>query len=61
MASKAIIEVCSEGFEITVLPAAKAAEICPIVIASGKFHGLIHKTVPLGSKSKILSSPVGPL
>ena len=56
-----MIEVCSEGLEITVLPAAKAAAICPTVIARGKFHGLMHKTVPFGPYSKILSSPVGPL
>ena len=51
----------AEGLEIIVLPPAKAAAICPIVIAKGKFHGLMHKTVPFGPYSKILSSPVGPL
>ena len=61
MASKARIGVCSEGLEITVFPAAKAAAICPKVIARGKFHGLIHKTIPFEPYSKILSSPVGPL
>ncbi len=36
--------VSSAGFASTVLPAASAAATCPVKIASGKFHGLMHAT-----------------
>ena len=42
------IEVCSEGLAITLLPHARAADICPIRIATGKFQGLMHKNFPFG-------------
>jgi hypothetical protein len=35
----AISGVCSAGFASTLLPAASAAAICPVKIASGKFQG----------------------
>ena len=44
----AISGVCSAGFARTLLPAASAAAIWPVKIASGKFHGLIHTTGPSG-------------
>ena len=44
-----MIEVCSAGLAITVLPASKAETICPIKIAIGKFQGLIEKMTPLPS------------
>ena len=45
-ASLAMRGVCSAGFASTVLPAPKAATICPTNIANGKFHGEMATTVP---------------
>ncbi len=44
----AISDVCSAGFARTLLPAASAAAIWPVKMASGKFHGLIQTTGPNG-------------
>ena len=52
--------MCSDGFAITLLPQDSAADICPISIATGKFHGLIHKNLPFGVYKILFSSPVGP-
>jgi len=38
--------VCSAGLATTALPAASAAVICPVKIASGKFHGLMQTKTP---------------
>ena len=38
--------VCSAGLASTVLPAASAAAICPVKMASGKFQGLMQATTP---------------
>ena len=52
--------MCSDGLTITLFPHTSAAEIWPIRIATGKFHGLIHKNLPFGVYVIIFSSPVGP-
>ena len=59
-ASKAINGVSSAGFAITVLPAMRAAEICPAKMASGKFQGLMHTNTPRPCRLNSLDSPVGP-
>ena len=46
----AIKLVCSAGLAITVLPVTMAAATWPKNIASGKFHGLIHRITPRASK-----------
>ncbi len=48
-ARNAIKGVCSAGLASTTLPAASAALISPVKIASGKFHGLMHTTGPSAS------------
>ena len=48
MAWAAISGVCSAGLASTVLPAASAAATWPVKMASGKFQGLMHSTVPSG-------------
>ena len=45
---KAVSGVNSDGFSITVHPAAKAAETLRVTIAKGKFHGVIATTTPTG-------------
>ncbi|OIQ81086.1 hypothetical protein GALL_371540 [mine drainage metagenome] len=52
-AQSAISGVCSAGLASTTLPAASAAAICPVKIASGKFHGLIATTGPSGRCSAL--------
>ena len=47
-ARAAISAVCSAGFASTQLPAANAAAICPVKIASGKFHGEMQTMMPSG-------------
>ena len=47
-ARAAINGVCSAGLAITALPAASAAEIWPVKIARGKFHGLMQTIGPRG-------------
>ena len=59
-AAKATKGVCSAGLATTLLPATKAATICPMKIASGKFQGLIATNTPRGRKRNWLLSPVGP-
>ena len=41
--------VCSAGFERTALPAASAALIWPVKMASGKFQGLMQTITPRGA------------
>ena len=41
--------VCSAGLASTGFPAASAAAIWPVKIASGKFHGLMQTASPSGS------------
>ena len=43
-----MIGVCSAGLASTALPAARAAAIWPVKIASGKFHGLMQVQMPRG-------------
>ncbi len=50
-AAAAISGVCSAGFASTGLPAASAAPTSPTKIASGKFHGEIATTGPIGTIS----------
>jgi len=40
--------VSSDGFSTTVLPAASAGPIFQLVNISGKFHGTICPTTPIG-------------
>ena len=61
IASAAINGVCSAGFASTALPAASAAAIWPVKIASGKFHGLMHTKVPRPRSSRWFVSPTGPV
>lgn len=53
--------VCRRGFASTALPAASAAAIWPVKIASGKFHGLMHTKVPRPRSSRWFVSPTGPV
>ena len=43
------VGVCSAGFTITQQPAARAGAIFQEAISSGKFHGMIWPTTPMGS------------
>ena len=47
-AAAAIRGVCSAGLAATALPAASAATTWPVKMATGKFHGLMTPTTPLG-------------
>src|SRR5690625_3623721 len=44
----AVIGLSLDGLIITVHPAAKAGAIFRVIIASGKFHGVIAATTPTG-------------
>ena len=52
--------VAGAGFATTALPATSAAVICPVKIASGKFHGLMQTNTPRPWSESVLRSPVGP-
>ena len=41
--------VCDAGLETTVQPAASAGPTLRVIIAEGKFHGVIEATTPTGS------------
>ena len=41
--------VCEAGLSTTVQPAAIAGPALRVIIASGKFHGVMHATTPIGS------------
>ena len=41
--------VCDAGFSTTAHPAAIAGPAFRVIIASGKFHGVMHATTPIGS------------
>src|SRR5207237_10523984 len=41
--------VCDAGFNTTVQPAAMAGPALRVIIASGKFHGVMQATTPIGS------------
>src|SRR3546814_20064353 len=56
----AIKGVCSAGFAMTALPAARAAATCPVKIESGKFQGLIATKTPRPARRRLFASPVGP-
>ena len=53
-----ICGVISEGFKITVLPAAIAETKGPKVRFSGKFHGEIIRQTPLGSYTYQEEEPI---
>ncbi len=55
-----MIGVCSAGLASTGLPAASAAAIWPVKMASGKFHGAMAANGPRARSSMVLVSPVGP-
>ncbi len=59
-AAAAISGVCSAGLATTALPAASAAAIWPVKIASGKFHGEMQAKTPRPRNSISLRSPAGP-
>ena len=40
--------VCDAGFTTTVQPAAIAGPALRVIIASGKFHGVMHAATPIG-------------
>ena len=52
-ASKATSGVCSAGLAATLLPAASAAAIWPMKIASGKFHGEMQTKTPRPIRRKL--------
>jgi hypothetical protein len=41
--------VCDAGFRTTAQPAAIAGPALRVIIASGKFHGVMQATTPIGS------------
>ena len=47
------------GFRTTVLPSASAGAIFHMAWSSGKFHGVIAPTTPIGSRS-VISNASGP-
>ena len=53
----AVSGVSSAGFSTIVLPAASAGAIFHDAIASGKFHGVISPTTPIGSRNVIAIPP----
>ncbi|CFO26651.1 Uncharacterised protein [Staphylococcus aureus] len=46
--------VFTAGLQIMVQPAAKAGAIFRVIIAAGKFHGVIAPTTPTGNLSIII-------
>ena len=60
LADQAMPGVCSAGLASTPLPVTSAALTCPVKIASGKFHGLMHTKTPRPCRLSWLRSPVGP-
>ncbi len=58
-AAAAISVDCSAGLATTALPAASAAAICPVKIASGKFHGEMQANTPRPRSASVFASPVG--
>ena len=48
MSLAAMTDDCSAGFMIAVLPVTSAAEVMPVKIARGKFHGAMTTTTPRG-------------
>ncbi len=53
----AVSGVSSAGLSTTVLPAASAGASFQAAIASGKFHGVISATTPIGSRKVIATPP----
>ncbi len=56
-AAAATSGVSSAGLAMTALPAASAAAIWPVKIATGKFHGLMQTIVPSGGWVALAKSP----
>ena len=48
---RAVSDVSSAGFSTTVQPQAKAGAIFHMPIISGKFHGTMAATTPMGSRT----------
>ena len=59
-AAKPISGVCPAGLATAALPEASAAAICPVKIASGKFHGADAGKNPRPCSDSSFRSPVGP-
>ena len=58
--ASAVNGVAEAGFSTTGQPAANAAAALRVIIAAGKFHGVIAATGPTGSwKARIKSCPLG--
>jgi hypothetical protein len=55
--SGAVSGVCGAGFAICVHPAASAGPSFRMIIASGKFHGVIAAVVPTGCRSTMIRLP----
>ncbi|SPV02337.1 Uncharacterised protein [Burkholderia cenocepacia] len=55
--ASAVSGVSSAGFATTVQPAARAGAILRAIIASGKFHGVIAATMPIGSFTALKRLP----
>ena len=51
--------VCSSGLTTMLLPAASAGATFHIVSSSGKFHGAMAPTTPMGSRSTMTCARVG--
>ncbi len=51
--AKAEKGVSSEGFNTTVQPAASAGPTLRVIMAAGKFQGVMAATTPTGSRSTI--------
>ena len=52
--------VCPAGLAMTALPAASGADVSPVKIASGKFHGEMAAITPRPCSRSSFCSPVGP-
>ena len=53
---RAVSGVSSDGLWMTASPAAGAGAIFHLAIVSGKFHGVITPTTPIGSRN-VMSTP----
>jgi len=46
--------VCSAGLSTTVQPAASAGAALRVIMAAGKFHGVMQPTTPIGCRSTMI-------
>ena len=56
----AVSGVTEAGFRTTALPSASAGAIFHIACSSGKFHGVMAPTTPIGSRSVRRNASVRP-